>query len=320
MVGKICGVGSTTPSNEVTNFQLEKRLDTTDQWIRERTGISTRFIIEDETTSSMAVTAAQRAIKAGNISPEEIDMIILSTVTPDMVVPSVSCIVQKHIGAVNAFCLDINAACVGFLMAMNMAQDAIKAGRVKMALVIGVESLSTLADKDDRSTAPLFGDGAGAVCLKADNSIKMEAVIHSDGTKGDYLTCETRRQKNWQQREEIKATYLSMGGQDVFRFATTEVPKSIKEVLLKANIEIDQVDYFVLHQANKRIIEAISRRLKVDISKFPMNINKYGNTSSASIPLLLDDMYKEGLLKEGTRLVISGFGGGLTWGASYLEI
>ena len=320
MVGKICGVGSALPKKEVTNFQLEKSLDTSDQWIRERTGISSRYVIEDETTSSMATMAAKRAIEAGNIRPEEIDMIILSTVTPDMAVPSVSCIVQKHIGALNAFCLDINAACVGFLMAMNMAQDAIKAGTIKTALVIGVESLSTLVDKEDRATAPLFGDGAGAICLRAESNIKMESVMHSDGTKGDFLTCESRRQKNWKQREEIKATYLSMGGQDVFRFATTEVPKSIKEVLAKANVEIDQVDYFVLHQANKRIIETISRRLKIDISKFPMNINKYGNTSSASIPLLLDDMYKEGLLKEGTKIVISGFGGGLTWGASYIEI
>ncbi|MEG0291311.1 MAG: beta-ketoacyl-ACP synthase III [Anaerovoracaceae bacterium] len=320
MIGRICGTGKAVPKKILTNDDLTKIIDTSDEWIKERTGISQRHIIQDETTTSLAQEAAKQALNNSGLNGEDIDMIIVATVTPDVLVPSVACYVQEFIGAKNSFCLDINAACVGFLMAFNMAQNAIASGTCKNALVIGAESLSTIVNWEDRSSCTLFGDGAGAAVLKGEEGDSPISLMYTDGSRGDFLKCETRRQSNWQEREELKATYLSMGGQDVFRFATKEVPKSIYNVLDKAGVSADDIDYFVLHQANKRIVETIARRMRLDLDKFPMNIGTYGNTSSASIPLLLADMDLNGQIKKGMKLVIAGFGGGLTWGASYVEI
>lgn len=329
MIGKIIGTGSYAPKKVWDNHDLAKLVETSDEWIRERTGVVKRHIIEDDTTVSMAVEAAKRAIVNAGITAEEIDLILLSTISSNVVFPCTACEVQKEIGAVNATGFDMNAACTGFLFAYNTAQAYIATGAYKTILIVGAESLSNLIDWTDRASCILFGDGAGAVIVQAQDAegqkeeerkgIGHKAVTHSVGAQGGALTCESRHVKGWEEEVHRKASYLQMNGQDVFRFAVTRVPEGIKELLTSAELNAEDIDYFILHQANKRIVEGVAKRLKTDIEKFPMNLQEYGNTSSASIPILLDELNRNGVLKRGQKLVMAGFGAGLSWGASLVE-
>ncbi|MEG0107885.1 MAG: beta-ketoacyl-ACP synthase III [Lachnospiraceae bacterium] len=311
MSGKIYGIGSYIPVHYLDNNDLSKMVETNDTWIRERTGVIKRHVITDDTTVSMAAKAAKKALEDGHIKAEELDMIIVSTISSNVILPSTACEVQKLIGAVNATCFDLNAACTGFLLAYNTAQGFLISGMCKTILIIGAESLSKLIDWTDRGTCILFGDGAGAAVIREEQDALFHTIMHSDGSKGAALTCNS---KHWQD-----TAFLEMDGQSVFKFAVRQVPICIQELLDKMEQKTEDIDYFILHQANSRIVDSVAKRLHAPIEKFPMNLEEYGNTSSASIPILLDEMYKEGKLVKGHKLILAGFGAGLTWGASYLE-
>lgn len=321
MIGVIKGTGACLPEKILDNNTLSQWMDTNDQWIQERTGIKTRHVVEHETTVSMAADASRHALENAGVSAEEIDLILVSTVSSNVVLPSTACEVQKLIGAVNAVCFDLNAACTGFLFALNTAQAYFQAGLIQKALIIGAESLSNLMDWGDRSTAILFGDGAGAVVLTAEEGEFPAMVMHSDGSKGGVLTCNNRFLKDGLKLSGIHSEdlYIRMNGQEVFKFAVRKVPECIEELLTQCRRKPEEVDYYILHQANERIVESIAKRLKVDISRFPMNLMDYGNTSSASMPILLDQVNRRGMLKKGMKLVLAGFGAGLSWGATYME-
>ncbi|MCI8318631.1 MAG: ketoacyl-ACP synthase III [Lachnospiraceae bacterium] len=314
MTGVIKGTGSYVPPNILTNEALSQMVETSDTWIRERTGVEARHITETETTVFMASQAAEAAILDAGILPEEIDLIVVATSSSNVIFPCTACEVQRAIGAVHAFCFDLNAACTGFLFAYNTVCSYLESGLCHCALVIGAESLSHLVDWQDRSTCILFGDGAGAAVICAQDGPRGASVLHSDGRLGDALTCETHHQSRWQERTEM--THLRMNGRAVFQFAVKRVPEVIEEVLEKAELSRAEITYYILHQANQRIVESVAKRLGESLEKFPMNLSRYGNTSSASIPILLDELKKSGKLKKGQRLVLAGFGAGLSWGAS----
>lgn len=314
MNGVIKGTGSYLPPRILDNEELSGMVETSDAWIRERTGVAARRIAQEETTAEMAAKAARAAIADAGISPKEIDLILVATISSNVILPCTACEVQKEIGAVRAACFDINTACTGFLFAYNTAVAYMNAGLCRCALVIGAESLSNLVNWEDRSTCILFGDGAGAAVICAQSGTMGTAVMHSDGTQGSALTCETRHQKNWQEKPED--SWIRMDGQGVFKFAVRKVPEVIEEVLEGAGMAREEITYYILHQANQRIVEAVARRLDEPIEKFPMNLSEYGNTSSASIPILLDEMKKSGRLKRGQKLILAGFGAGLSWGAT----
>ena len=307
MTGRIIGTGSYLPELVWDNHKLTEWLETNDEWIRERTGIGQRHISKELGACGMALEAAKRAMEnvgRSGISAEELDAIFVCSVTPDIMVPSVACEIQKELGAVNAFCYDINAACSGFVFAYNMAVSYMETGLIRTALIIGSEQLSGMVDWNDRGSSILFGDGAGAVIVTACEE-KGASVMHSDGASGEALQCTTGGK-------------LSMDGQKVFRFALKRVPEVVEELLGKLDIEKERVDLFLLHQANLRIIEAVIKRLGLDPEKVPTNIERMGNTSSASLPILIDELNRAGKLRPGMKLVLAGFGAGLTWGAGYI--
>lgn len=319
MIGKICGTGAYIPATYYDNYDLSQMVDTSDEWIRERTGIVRRHIVEEDTTVSMAVKAAQAALENAGMNAEELDMILVATMTPNRIIPGIACEVQKEIKAVKAVGIDLNAACSGFVFAYNTAQCYVSAGIYKNILIIGSESLSNVVNWEDRGSCILFGDGAGSAILRAEEGEQRPFVMHSDGAKGEVLVCESRHQKNWELKEKERTTYMYMDGQEVFKFAVKKVPEAIKELLVKNETATDEIDWFILHQANRRIIEAVAKRMKLDIERFPMNLQEYGNTSSASIPILLDELNRSGKLKKGQKLVLAGFGAGLSWGAVLAE-
>ena len=319
MVGKICGTGSYVPPHVMSNDDLAKIVDTNDEWIRERTGIGRRHIIKGETTSYMAGQAALKAVENSGIDPEEIELILLATSSSETIFPCAACEVQKMIGAVHAAGYDLNAACTGFVLAFNTAQAYISAGLYKTVLVIGADSMSNLVDWTDRSTCILFGDGAGAAVLRAEEGAPVFMAAHSDGVKGEALTGLSRHRKDRNESGEDRESYIHMDGQAVFKFAVRKVPEIIEEVLEQADVKLEEIDHFVLHQANRRIIEAVAKRLKTDIEKFPMNLEEYANTSAATVPILLDEMNRAGSLKKGEKVMLSGFGAGLTWAACLFE-
>ncbi len=345
---KILGTGSYFPAHFMINKDLEKIVETNDEWIRTRTGIEKRHIASNESTADMATKAAKKAIEMAEISAEEIDLIITATLSGDYHTPSTACLVQAKLGAKNAVCFDLNAACSGFLFSMNTAVTYMQTGMAKTALIIGAETLSKLVDWTDRTSCILFGDGAGAAILSynlehlesdfleilqnnsqfskknnlGDSAGKIEkytAVLYSDGTRAGALTCEEELLSNPFVEPDRKSNKIQMDGQAIFKFAVKNVTICINEVLEKANIPKEEIKYFILHQANERIIQSISKKLKLPIERFPMNLAECGNTSSASIPILLDDLNRKGMLERGDKIVLSGFGGGLTWGAAYLE-
>lgn len=315
---RIIGTGSCMPEMVVTNDDLSKIMDTSDEWISSRTGIRERRLAREETTASMSVTAAKRALENAGITAQEIDLIIVGTITGDYVTPSTACEVQAALGADKAVAFDINAACSGFMFALHIADAYIKTGVYKTALILGAETLSKIMDWNDRSTCVLFGDGAGAAVVRSDETGLLAYDQGSDGARGTVLTCRSRENNNPFVKNPTEPSYTHMDGQEVYKFATRQVPACIKDALDKANLTVEDVDLFVLHQANVRIIESVAKRLKSDLSKFPMNLDKIGNMSSATIPVLLDELNRDKKLKKGDRLVLSGFGAGLTYGASIL--
>ncbi len=320
MAGKICGTGSYVPLHYMHNNDVAQLVETSDQWIRERTGIVERHIKQEstDTTVFMAVQAAKRALKNAGIKGEEVDLVIVSTISSNVILPCTACMVQKEIGAPAAMCFDLNAACSGFLAAYNTAQAYFQAGLARCAVIIGAEGLSDLVDWQDRSTCILFGDGAGAAVLQAQKDAPFSAVMHSDGDRGQALTC-THLFPGKTGTEAEESAYIRMNGHEVFRFAVKQVPEVIRELLEREHLMPEEIDWFLLHQANRRIIEAVAKRLQIDIERFPVNVDAYGNTSSASIPILLDEWNRKGLLQPGQRIIMAGFGAGLTWGATLLE-
>lgn len=322
MTGVIAGTGSYVPQFILENQKLEQMLDTSDTWISQRTGIKRRHIATCETTTFMAAQAARRALENARVSPEELNLILVSTISPDTVMPGIACGVQKEIGASNAFCFDLSAACSGFLMAYNTANAYMSAGWCKTVLVIGSESLSKLTNWEDRGSCVLFGDGAGAVVVKRKEGEDYIPVSCSDGSLGHALTLQSPYTQNpfmtdnQNQPKEVSDYFMKMKGRQVFEFAVRKVPQIIEEVLKENHLQKKDIDLYVLHQANERILEAVAKRLEEPLEKFPRNMREYGNTSSASIPLLLDELNRGGRLKAGMKLVLAGFGGGLTWGAN----
>lgn len=320
MKAVICGTGSAVPTKVLDNDDLSQIVDTSDEWIRERTGIVRRHIAKEETCVSLAVEAVQKALKQSGLSAEEIDLVIVSTISSNVVLPGVACEVQKKIGAVNAVCYDLSAACTGFVLAYQNAQVYLQTGIYRSALIIGSECLSHLVNWKDRGTCILFGDGAGAAVLRSEEGTGFLPAAHSDGSRGEALRCRSYLDgaKEWQMShpEEYQ---MQMDGQAVFKFAVRQVPGVIREVLDKNGLRLEDIDWIILHQANRRIVEAVSRHLQQPLEKFPMNMQEYGNTSSASIPILLDEMNRDQRLQKGQKIILAGFGAGLTWGASILE-
>lgn len=337
MTSTIYGTGSFIPSYTMDNHDIARLVDTSDEWIQERTGIAERHIIRGETTISMAAEAGRRALKNAGVSPQEVDLILVSTISSNLILPCAACEVQKELGAVNATCFDLNAACTGFVFAYNTAVAYLSGGIYRTALVIGSESLSNLTNWKDRGTCILFGDGAGAAVIRADGPGTEGAkgtggnyipITHSDGGRGGALTCKSRHDFNGLTDENDRhctknltdeSYYMEMDGQSVFKFAVKSVPEAITEVLKLNQVDSEEISYYIMHQANKRIVEAVAKRLGEPLEKFPMNLKEYGNTSSASIPILLDEMNREGKLKKGRKIVLAGFGAGLSWGASIVE-
>lgn len=299
----ITGVGRYLPENIVTNLDLEKRMDTSDEWIRSRTGIEARRIAGDDMdTSDMAYRAAVEAIDNAGISAEDIDLILVATVTPDQPFPTVACMLQDQLGAKKAAAMDLSAACAGFMYGMVTAKQFIEAGTYKNVLIVGVEKLSKITDWQDRNTAVLFGDGAGAVVMGpvAEGKGVLSFELGSDGSGGKYL---------------YQEDYIVMNGREVFKFAVRQMGESSINVLEKAGLSKEDVDFLIPHQANIRIMEAARQRLELPIEKMSKTVHKYGNTSAASIPISLAEELEAGKIKDGDLVVMVGFGGGLTWGA-----
>lgn len=312
MTGRICGTGSYVPVQVWDNKRLSEMVNTSDEWIRSRTGIARRHIaVGEETTVYMAARAGAAALENAGLPPGEIDLILVATMSRDEIMPCVACEVQGILNIPRAVCFDVNAACSGFLFALNTAQAYLSQGIFRNALVIGAEQLSRLTDWSDRSTCILFGDGAGAVVLCAETEGMYVQCSYSEGWKGHSLLC--RREAGHQD------CLIRMDGGEVFKFAVAKVPEVIQEVLQKASADMEIVDFFILHQANARIIRSVAGRLGADITKFPMNIQEYGNTSAASIPVLLNEVNQKGMLHRGDHLILAGFGGGLSYGAALLE-
>lgn len=317
---KIIGTGSSLPKKIVTNDDLSTFLDTSDEWIRTRTGIRERHIAVEETTTSMGVEAARNALENAGVAPEDLDLIIAATVTSDRIIPMLSCEIQAELGAKKAIAFDIGAACSGFLFALGTANAYLSTGKYKKALIIGAETLSKIIDWTDRSTCVLFGDGAGAVVVSAEGNSLLSIVQGSDGASGMALNCINRPTNNpFHKAESNTFSYVHMDGPAVYKFAVRTVPKAIQQVLEEAGLTPEQVDYYLLHQANLRILDAAAARLKQPMEKFPTNMERCGNISAASVPILLDEVCRAGKIKEGDIVVLAGFGAGLTWGACVLK-
>ncbi len=319
----ITGVGSYLPEKVLTNFDLEKIVDTTDEWIRTRTGIVERRIAEDDQpTSDLAYIAAKRALEDANVNPEDLDLIICATVTPDYFFPATACIIQDRLGAKNAAAFDMEAGCSGFVYALTIATQFIQTGFYKKVLVLGAETLSKITNWKDRSTCVLFGDGAGAAVVEA---VEEGGILGMNlgciGSGGKFLDMPaggSRRPASVASVEE-DAHYIRMDGNQVYRFAVKAMGKAAKNALENAGLTAEDVDFMVPHQANTRIIDGAAKRLKLPLEKVFINLPKYGNTSGASIPIALDEAYREGKFKKGDNIVLVGFGAGLTWASVVMQ-
>jgi 3-oxoacyl-[acyl-carrier-protein] synthase-3 len=320
----ITGTGSAIPEKVVTNEDLTKLVNTSDEWIRTRTGISERRVVEDHTpVSELCVEAAKKALLDAKISSEEIDLIIVATITPDMPMPGTACIVQEKLGAVNAAAFDLAAACTGFVYALSTGMQFIAAGTYKTVLVIGADTLSKLVDWQDRSTCILFGDGAGTVVLQKAPLGKGILSVHlgSDGSGGNLLYVPAGGSLLPASQDTVAkgSHFIKMNGNEVFKFAVRTIAEATAKALKKCNKTIDDIDYFIPHQANIRIIEAAIKRLKLSPDKVHINLQHYGNSSAASVPVALDEAAREGKIKNGDTILLVAFGGGLTWGASVIQ-
>ncbi|MGH2451151.1 MAG: beta-ketoacyl-ACP synthase III [Candidatus Limnocylindria bacterium] len=320
----LTGWGFYAPSKVITNADLEKMVDTTDQWITERTGIKERRVVADgETTSSMSTRAAKVALERARLRPQDVELIVVGTCSPDYLFPATACLVQTAIGADRAGAFDVEAACTSFVSALAIANGMIIAGTVENALVIGAETLSRLLDWTDRGTCVLFGDGAGAVVLEASNaSVGIEStVLHSDGSKGELLYVPGGASKVPATRETVDRGmhFIRMQGGEVFKLAVKSMADAAEEALADAGLHLDDIALMVPHQANIRIIEGVAKRLRFPMDKVFVNIQRYGNTSAASIPIALAEAAAAGRLRRGDKVLLVAFGGGFTWGAAVLE-
>lgn len=313
---KVIGVGSILPKKVVTNAMLEEFLDTSNEWIVERTGITERRVVSDEKLEDMAVEASLRALRDAGLQAKDVDYIICSNVINEYVTPSLGCIVQGAIGAKCA-CVDINAACSGFIYALDMADDRLKSGKAKNILIVAAEEPTRMVDWSDRATCVLFGDGAGAVVVTQGDGFMASRLTTASKTSCLYYQRELEPTPYITKQEQFSALY--MNGKDVFKTAVLSSSRDIASLLKECKLQPSDIKYYVLHQANMRIIEAIAGYLKLDMLHFPHNVDRCGNTSSASIPLLLDELYREGKLRRGDKLLMSAFGAGFTSGACIIE-
>jgi 3-oxoacyl-[acyl-carrier-protein] synthase-3 len=323
----ITGTGSYLPERVITNFDIEKMVNTSDEWILQRTGIRERRIAEDDVaTSDLCVRAARWAIKNAHINPLDIQMILVATVTPDTFFPSTACYVQKGIGAKNASAMDISAACAGFLYGLDLADGMIRSGRYDTILVIGGEIFNKIVDWNDRGTCVLFGDGAGAAVVQATDEPKgiLASYIGSDGDYADIdllgIPAGGSRMPVTQEVIDQKLDKIQMNGREVFKLGVRLMPEAAQRVLREANVSIEEIDLLIPHQANLRIIEAVGERLGVPREKVYINVDKYGNTSAATVIIALDEAIREGRAKPGDLLLLVTFGAGLTWGSTLLQL
>ncbi|OEF98557.1 beta-ketoacyl-ACP synthase III [Desulfuribacillus alkaliarsenatis] len=321
----ILGTGSYLPEKIVTNKDLEQQIDTTDEWIRSRTGIEERRIAKAcESTSDLGIIAAKKALEDANVDAKEIDLIIVATLTPDYTFPSTACIIQHQLGAKKAAAYDLSAACSGFIYGVASGAQFIESGLYKYVLVIGAETITKILDWEDRSTCVLFGDGAGACVLGPVNDERgfKSFVLGSDGSGGALLSQPSSGSKQPITPETIaaKANTLKMVGSEVFKFAVRVMGNVSEEAVEKSGLRKEDIDFFVPHQANIRIIEPAMKRLGLGMDKVYINLNKYGNMSSASIPVALDEAIRFGQIKKGDTVILVGFGAGLTWGATVVTM
>jgi len=320
----ITGWGMAVPERIMTNNEIAQMVDTNDEWIVSMTGIRERRIAnKDETTASLATAAALKALQVANLSPSSVDLIIVSTSTPEYIFPATACLVQDSIGAKHAGAFDVMAACSGFIFALNIAANAVRTGATRTVLVIGAETLSRLVNWQDRSTCILFGDGAGAFVVQAseDPGGFLSGVIRSDGSGGDLLSVPAGGSANPTSLHTIHdgLHYIQMNGREVFRFATRVMSQATQEAVEKANLTMNDIKLVIPHQANLRIIEAAARGLGISMDRCFVNIDRYGNTSTASIPIATVEAYQKGLISPGDRIAFVGFGAGLTWGSAVVE-
>ncbi len=324
MNAKIIGVGSYLPEKVLTNFDLEKMVDTSDEWITRRVGIKERHIArEDEFASDMAAIAAEKALKNSGLSPEDIDLILCSTISAEMITPTVSCIVQKKLGLVNSAAMDLNAACTGFVSSIIVAQQFIKSGTYKNILIIGTDTVSKYTDYTDRSSCILFGDGAGAAVLTAsqDGGV-IDFEMGSDGSGGKHISIPNLKytEEDIERRGGEKKRTFWMDGSEVFKFAVRIMAESSKRIVEKAGLTLDDISLIIPHQANVRIVDGAAKRLGISKDKVFANVQRTGNMSSASVAVALAECVEGGLVKEGDNIVLVGFGGGLTWGAVLIKM
>ncbi len=317
---RIAGTGSCLPEKILTNKDLEGMMETSDEWIRERTGIKRRHVAgDDETTSSLSLVAAQRALEMAGVTADELDLIIVGTCTPDKIIPATACIVQRQLGNKGAAAMDVNAACSGFLYGLDLANRYMQTGGAKKALVIGAETLSRITNWDDRTTAVLFGDGAGAAVLEASDEPGIRAThIHSNGEFEDLLQTTGGVSLGFDASCD-RDKYIQMQGNAVFKRAVATFDSMARETIADLDGHIDDIDWFIPHQANMRIITAAAKKLSMPMERVITTVDEHANTSAASIPLALDQAVREGRIKRGETLLMAAFGAGFTWGSAMLK-
>ena len=318
---RIAGTGSYLPEKVVTNDDLAKVVDTSDEWIRTRTGIRERHVAaEGQTTSDMGHRAALKAIEAAGIDPAEIDLIVVGTTTPDYIFPSTACLIQQKLGIAGCAAFDVNAACSGFLFGFSVADNFIRAGVAKTVLVVGAETLTRIVDWTDRTTCVLFGDGAGAVVLKADTQAGILSThLHADGAKRDLLCCPVGVAAGFDNSLPNAGVRITMAGNEVFKHAVKALDSVVDETLEANGLDKSDLDWLIPHQANLRIIEATAKRLDMPMDRVIVTVDRHGNTSSASVPLALDEAVRSGRVQRGQLLLLEAFGGGFTWGSALLR-
>ena len=322
MAIKVIGTGMYVPSFKVSNQKLESIVETTDEWITTRTGIHNRYIVTTENTVDLAYEAANRAIKQSHIDSSDIGLIIVATFTPERLTPSTACLVQARLGLNDQqiIAFDLNAACCGFVYALSVAEQFLKTKTVKKALIIGAEVLSKIIDWNDRGTCVLFGDGSGAVVVEYEQDLENSFYLNSAGDEQDSLITTQIPLNHPFIPSKVHPIYLQMNGQQVFKFAITAIKETITKLPEQTNLSLDDISLIIPHQANKRIIDKVVKDLKVSSEKFFLNVSEYGNTSAASIPIALHDAIKKQRLKNGDKVMVIGFGGGLTWGGCIISI
>ncbi len=321
----ITGHGSFTPEKTLTNAELARMVDTTDEWITTRTGIKVRHITQDhETTAMLATEAARKALAEADLDPADVELIIVATITPEMVFPSTASFVQRALRANKAWVFDLAAACSGFVYGLSIVQQFIESGRLKNALLIGAETLSKIADWADRTSCILFGDGAGAVVVqRADDGRRgiLFSTMHSDGDRWEALNCQAygSRYPADKRLDDPKKIYMQIKGREVYQQAIRRIVEVVKDCLKNCHLSLDDIRMMISHQMNARIIESASKRLKLPDEKVFINIGKFGNTSAASVPIAFDECVRSGRIKRGDIIILVAFGAGLTWGANVIE-